>query len=106
MDHPLQTQCFDLECGDGLIFVFRKGEAVADQFWFFGFGGRGVGWSANQKINPSNPFPQHEPVVTLGKRGAIYVAAPGVERLSDIPRRSGHSSSLSTSPRGGRGPLG
>ena len=44
--------------------------------------------------------------VTLGKRGAVYVAAPGVDRLSDIPRLSGHTSSLSTSPRGGQGALG
>ena len=44
--------------------------------------------------------------VTLGKRGAVYVAAPGVERLYDIPRLSGHTSTLSTSPRGGRSALG
>jgi len=44
--------------------------------------------------------------VTMGKRGAVYVAAPGIERLSDIPRLSGHTSALSTSPRGGRGALG
>lgn len=44
--------------------------------------------------------------VTLGKRGAVYVAAPGIERLIDVPRVSGHSSALSTSPRGGRGALG
>ncbi len=44
--------------------------------------------------------------VTLGKRGVVYVAAPGFERLSDIPRLSGHSSALSTSPRGGQGALG
>jgi len=44
--------------------------------------------------------------VTMGKRGAVYVAAPGIERLSDIPRLSGHSSSLSTSPRGGSGAFG
>ncbi len=44
--------------------------------------------------------------VTMGKRGAVYVAGPGIERLSDIPRLSGHTSSLSTSPRGGRGAFG
>jgi hypothetical protein len=44
--------------------------------------------------------------VTMGKRGAVYVAAPGIERLSDIPSRAGHTSSLSTSPRGGHGALG
>jgi sugar/nucleoside kinase (ribokinase family) len=44
--------------------------------------------------------------VTLGKRGAVYVAAPGVDRLSDIPRLLAHTSSLSTSPRGGHGALG
>jgi len=40
--------------------------------------------------------------VTLGKQGAIYVAAPGFETLADLPARGG----LSTSPRGGVGPLG
>ena len=44
--------------------------------------------------------------VTLGKRGVIYVAAPGFERLSDIPRLTGHTSALSTSPRGGQGAFG
>lgn len=44
--------------------------------------------------------------VTLGKRGAVYVSAPGIERLHDIPRLAGHSSSLSTSPRGGHGAFG
>jgi len=44
--------------------------------------------------------------VTMGKRGAVYVAAPGIERLADIPRLSGHSSALSTSPRGGSGAFG
>lgn len=44
--------------------------------------------------------------VTMGKRGAVYVAAPGFERLSDIPRRAGHASALSTSPRGGSGAFG
>ena len=39
--------------------------------------------------------------VTMGKRGAVYVAAPGITALNDIPRRKGHTSSLSTSPRGG-----
>ena len=40
--------------------------------------------------------------VTLGKRGAIYVAAPGFDALSDLPPRTG----LSTAPRGGTGGLG
>jgi hypothetical protein len=44
--------------------------------------------------------------VTLGKRGVVYVAAPGINALSDIPRREGHSSALSTSPRGGHGAFG
>lgn len=44
--------------------------------------------------------------VTMGKRGVVYVAAPGFDRLSDIPRLSGHTSALSTSPRGGQGALG
>ncbi len=44
--------------------------------------------------------------VTLGKRGVVYVAAPGFSRLSDLPIRRGHTSSLSTSPRGGSGALG
>jgi len=37
-------------------------------------------------------------VVTLGKRGAVYFAAPGFERLADLPPRGG----LATGPRGGR----
>jgi hypothetical protein len=41
-------------------------------------------------------------VVTLAKRGAVYFAAPGFESLSNLPRRTG----LSTSPRGGTGALG
>ena len=41
-------------------------------------------------------------VVTLAKRGAVYFAAPGFEAITDLPRRSG----LSTSPRGGTGVLG
>lgn len=44
--------------------------------------------------------------VTLGKRGAVYVAAPGFETLSDLPPRRGHNTALSTSPRGGAGALG
>ena len=44
--------------------------------------------------------------VTLGKRGAVYVAAPGIDVLSNIPRLAGHTSSLSTSPRGGHGAFG
>lgn len=40
--------------------------------------------------------------VTLGKRGAIYVAAPGFDSLGDLPPRTG----LSTAPRGGTGALG
>ncbi|MEO7456598.1 MAG: carbohydrate kinase family protein [Gemmatimonadaceae bacterium] len=41
-------------------------------------------------------------LVTLGKRGAIYVASPGFETICDLPPREG----LSTSPRGGTGALG
>jgi len=41
-------------------------------------------------------------VVTLAKRGAVYFAAPGFDRLDNLPRRTG----LSTSPRGGTGALG
>jgi hypothetical protein len=37
--------------------------------------------------------------ITLGKRGAIYVAAPGFETICDLPPRTG----LSTAPRGGTG---
>lgn len=44
--------------------------------------------------------------VTLGKRGAVYVAAPGVERLSDIERAGAFSPTISTSSRGGGGALG
>jgi hypothetical protein len=40
--------------------------------------------------------------VTLGQRGAVFFAAPGFERLDDIPPRDG----LATLPRGGRGSLG
>lgn len=40
--------------------------------------------------------------VTLGRQGAIYVAAPGFDALADLPARGG----LSTSPRGGAGALG
>ena len=41
-------------------------------------------------------------LVTLGKRGAVYFAAPGFEKLCDLPARGG----LSTAPRGGTGALG
>ncbi|HUQ45548.1 MAG TPA: hypothetical protein VM033_02785 [Gemmatimonadaceae bacterium] len=41
-------------------------------------------------------------LVTLGKRGAVYVAAPGVDTICDLPPRRG----LSTAPRGGTGALG
>jgi sugar/nucleoside kinase (ribokinase family) len=41
-------------------------------------------------------------LVTLGKRGAIYVAAPGFESIRDLPPRGG----LATGPRGGTGALG
>ncbi len=41
-------------------------------------------------------------LVTLGKRGAVYVAAPGFDALRDLPPRGG----LSTAPRGGTGALG
>ena len=41
-------------------------------------------------------------LVTLGQRGAIYVAAPGFDTICDLPPRGG----LSTSPRGGTGALG
>jgi hypothetical protein len=40
--------------------------------------------------------------VTLGKRGSIYVAAPGFDAITDLPPRTG----LSTAPRGGTGGLG
>ncbi|HEV7992627.1 MAG TPA: PfkB family carbohydrate kinase [Gemmatimonadaceae bacterium] len=40
--------------------------------------------------------------VTLGKRGAIYVAAPGFATICDLPPRTG----LSTAPRGGTGAMG
>ena len=41
-------------------------------------------------------------LVTLGKRGAVYVAAPGFGTICDLPPRRG----LATSPRGGTGALG
>ncbi|MDB4917831.1 MAG: hypothetical protein JWM95_5475 [Gemmatimonadetes bacterium] len=41
-------------------------------------------------------------LVTLGKKGAVYVAAPGFDHICDIPAREG----LATSPRGGRGESG
>ena len=41
-------------------------------------------------------------LVTLGKRGAVYVGAPGFETICDLPSRQG----LSTAPRGGTGHLG
>lgn len=37
-------------------------------------------------------------VVTLGKRGAVYFAAPGFDSIADLPDRTG----LATAPRGGR----
>jgi hypothetical protein len=40
--------------------------------------------------------------ITLGKRGAIYVAAPGFDTICDLPPRTG----LSTAPRGGTGAMG
>jgi hypothetical protein len=40
--------------------------------------------------------------VTMAKRGAVYFAASGFDRLSDLPRRRG----IATSPRGGTGALG
>ena len=44
--------------------------------------------------------------VTLGKRGVVYVAAPGIERLSDIARTGALSPTISTGSRGGGGALG
>lgn len=44
--------------------------------------------------------------VTLGKRGAVYVAAPGIERLSDVPRAGALTGTISTGSRGGGGALG
>ncbi|MEP6729809.1 MAG: PfkB family carbohydrate kinase [bacterium] len=41
-------------------------------------------------------------LVTLGKRGAIYVAAPGFDTICDLPPRGG----LATGSRGGTGGLG
>src|SRR5882762_3902430 len=41
-------------------------------------------------------------LVTLGKRGAIYVASPGFDTICDLPPRGG----LATSSRGGTGELG
>jgi len=41
-------------------------------------------------------------LVTLGKRGAVYFAAPAFDRIADLPPRTG----LSTAPRGGMGALG
>jgi hypothetical protein len=40
--------------------------------------------------------------VTLAKRGAVYFAAPGFDRITDLPPRFG----LATAPRGGTGSLG
>ncbi|MFL5583117.1 MAG: hypothetical protein ACJ8AO_22345 [Gemmatimonadaceae bacterium] len=42
--------------------------------------------------------------VTLGSRGAVYFAAPGFERLADLPPRQ--TAGLATGPRGGTGRLG
>jgi len=36
-------------------------------------------------------------VVTLGKRGAVYFAAPDFDRISDLPRRRDHASSIAPS---------
>ncbi len=44
--------------------------------------------------------------VTLGKRGAVYVAAPGIERLADVPRAGSLTGTISTGSRGGGGALG
>jgi sugar/nucleoside kinase (ribokinase family) len=44
--------------------------------------------------------------VTLGKRGAAYFAAPGFERLTDLPPHKHHIAALSTSPRGGTSAFG
>jgi hypothetical protein len=41
-------------------------------------------------------------LITLGKRGAIYVAAPGFDTICDLPPRRG----LATGPRGATGGLG
>jgi sugar/nucleoside kinase (ribokinase family) len=41
-------------------------------------------------------------LITLGKRGAIYVAAPGFDTICDLPPRQG----LATGPRGATGGLG
>lgn len=41
-------------------------------------------------------------VVTLGKRGAVYFAAPGFDGIAQLPPREG----LATAPRGGRSPFG
>lgn len=41
-------------------------------------------------------------LVTLGKRGAVYFAAPGFDSLADLPPRTG----LATAPRGGRAAFG
>ena len=41
-------------------------------------------------------------VVTIGKRGAVYFAAPGFDALADLPARTG----LATAPRGGRAAFG
>jgi hypothetical protein len=41
-------------------------------------------------------------MVTLGKKGAVYFAAPGFAAIGDLPPRGG----LATGPRGGRSPLG
>lgn len=38
-------------------------------------------------------------LITLGRRGAVYFAAPGFDRIGDLPRRGG----LATAPRGGTG---
>jgi len=43
--------------------------------------------------------------VTLGKRGAVYVAAPGIERITDLPARTS-ANTIITGSRGGSGALG
>ena len=43
--------------------------------------------------------------VTLGKRGVVYVAAPGFGRLADLPARA-HASHLATGSRGALGAFG
>ena len=44
--------------------------------------------------------------ITLGKRGAVYVAAPNVSSLADVQRSGALSTGISTGSRGGGGSLG